>query len=222
MSFRWDIFIKYLPILAKTSLITLQVIVASVPLAALLGLALAALRMSNNFVLPMIARVYITVIRGIPLLVYILWIFFGLTLLFGFSLGPMSAGILIMSTWGAAYFAEIFRSGMRSIEKTQHFAAYSLGMTRLQCFLHVFLPQAFRRIVPPFISQVVVMTKSSALLSVINVQEITKRADTMSVSLYAPFEIYLGAAVVYFIILFTISRIGSYAEKKLRANVLEA
>lgn len=118
------------------------------------------------------------------------------------------------------YFAEIYRSGEQH-HRTQYYAGYSLGMSPFECFRRVILPQAFRKIVPPFISQVIVMTKSSSLLSVINVQEITKRADTMSVALYAPFEIYLACGVVYFVILFTIAQLGKLAEKKLRVNLLE-
>ena len=221
MAFRWEIFFTYLPVLAKTSLITFQVVGLSVLFSALLGLGLAALRMSASKVLSGIARVYIDVIRGVPLLVQILWLFFGLTLLFGLNMQPLSAGVLNMTLWGCAYFAEIFRSGLSSIHRTQYYAGYSLGMSPAGCFFRVVLPQAFRKIVPPFISQVIVMTKSSSLLSVINVQEITKRADTMSVALYAPFEIYLACGVVYFVILFAIAQLGKLAERKLRVNLLE-
>ena len=221
MAFRWEIFFTYLPVLAKTSLITFQVVGLSVLFSALLGLGLAALRMSASKVLSGIARVYIDVIRGVPLLVQILWLFFGLTLLFGLNMQPLSAGVLNMTLWGCAYFAEIFRSGLTSIHRTQYYAGYSLGMSPAGCFFRVVLPQAFRKIVPPFISQVIVMTKSSSLLSVINVQEITKRADTMSVALYAPFEIYLACGVVYFVILFAIAQLGKLAERKLRVNLLE-
>ncbi len=221
MAFRWDIFFTYLPILAQTSVVTFQVVGLSVLFSAVLGLGLAMLRMSKNKIVSGIARIYIEIIRGVPLLVQILWLFFGLTLLFGLDMEPVPAGVLNMTLWGCVYFAEIYRSGLGSIHRTQYYAGYSLGMSPFECFRRVILPQAFRKIVPPFISQIIVMTKSSSLLSVINVQEITKRADTMSVALYAPFEIYLACGLVYFVILFTIAQLGKLAEKKLRVNLLE-
>lgn len=219
--FDWRIFFTYLPILARTSVVTVEVVFFSTLFASLLGLVVAAMCMSKNKLLCLIAQAYIHVVRGIPLLVQILWMFFGITLFFGVNMEPIPAGILIMSLWGGAYFAEIFRGGLNAIQRTQYYAAYAAGMTPFQCYLHVVLPQAFRKIAPPFISQLIVMTKSSSLLSVINVQEITKRADTMSVALYAPFEVYLAAGLVYFVILFVIARFGKFAEDRLRVNTLE-
>lgn len=221
MDFEWSIFFTYLPILAKTSVVTLQVVFCSAITSTLLGLLIAAMRMSASRILRIIGQVYVYIIRGVPLLVQILWLFFGITLFFGFNMEPFPAGVLSMTIWGGAYFAEIFRGGLNSINITQWFAAYSMGMTVFQSFLHIILPQAFRNIFPPFISQLIVMTKYSSLLSVINVQEITKRADTMAVALYSPFEIYLACGLVYFVILFTLAQLGKYAEKKLRVDALE-
>ena len=127
MAFRWNIFFTYLPILAQTSVVTFQVVGLSVLFSAVLGLGLAMLRMSKNKVVSGIARVYIEVIRGVPLLVQILWLFFGLTLLFGLDMEPVPAGVLNMTLWGCVYFAEIYRSGLSSIHRTQYYAGYSLG-----------------------------------------------------------------------------------------------
>lgn len=207
--------------MANTSIVTIEVVSASVLFSALLGLFVAVLRMSQIKLLSFSARGYIDIIRGIPLLVTILWMYFGLSIFLGIDLKPIPAGIVIMSVWGGAYFAEIFRGGLESIHKTQYYAGYAAGMTPFQTFLYVVWPQAFRRILPPFVSQLIVMTKQSSLLSVINVQEITKRADTMSVALYAPFEIYLAAGFVYFVMLFVLAKIGKFLERRLRVNMLE-
>lgn len=221
MSFKWDLFFKYLPKLFLASGVTFEVVLLSMLFSSLFGLVLASMRLSKLRFLRGIGRLYVDIIRGIPLLVQVLWLFFGIPMFLGKNLSPVPAGILSLTLWGSAYFGEIFRGGINSIAKEQYLAAYATGMKPGQCFIRVILPQAFRKVVPPFISQLIVMVKSSSVLSVINVQEITKRADAMSAALYSPFEMYLGCAVVYFIILFIIARLGKYTEKKLRVNTLE-
>lgn len=219
--FNWSIFWKYLPILARSAPITFAVVIASIFLGAIIGLIMAAVRLSRSKILQFIGRIYVEIIRGVPFLVQVLWLFFGITLFFGINLNPITAGIFSLSLWSGAYFTEIFRGGILSIHQTQSYAAYSLGMTPKQAFYRIILPQAFKKMIPPCISQFITTTKSSAVLSVINVPELTKRADAMSAALYAPFEIYLACGVVFFVILFAFFRLGKYAEKKLQANTLQ-
>lgn len=221
MEFKWDLFFKYLPKIFLASGVTFEVVLLSMLFSTILGLVIAGMRLSKSKPIRWIGRIYVDIIRGIPLLVQVLWLFFGIPMFFGKNLQPIPAGILSLTLWGTAYFGEIFRGGINSIAKEQYLAAYATGMKPFQCFVRVILPQAFRKVVPPFISQLIVMVKSSSVLSVINVQEITKRADALSAALYSPFEMYLGCAVVYFVILFIIARLGKLAEKKLRANTLE-
>lgn len=220
MSFKWETFFTYLPLLWKPALVTLELSLVSMLFGTCIGMAMASLKLSRSKVAAFIARIYVDVIRGVPLLVQILWLFFGMALLLGINLTPNIAGIISLSIWSGAYFTEIFRGGLLAIQKTQHYAAYSIGMTPFQSFQRIIFPQAFRRILPPYISQLIVIIKYSSFLSVINVAEITKRADTMAVALYSPFEIYLAAAVVYFVILIALSLLGKKVEKRLRVNML--
>ncbi len=222
MMFNWGTFFTYLPLLWKSALVTLGVVFISMILGTIIGMGVAAVELSRSRTASTCARLYIGLIRGVPLLVQVLWLFFGITLFLGINLAPNVAGVISLSVWSGAYFAEIFRSGLDSIQKTQSYAAYSLGMHPRRAFVDIIFPQAFRRILPPYVSQLIVITKYSSLLSVINVEEITKRADTMAVALYSPFEIYLAAAVVYFVILFALSLLGKLAEKKLRVDMLGA
>jgi ABC-type amino acid transport system permease subunit len=149
-----------------------------------------------------------------------LWLYFGIPLVLGLTISSRPAAVLALGLWSGAHLTEVFRGGIQSIEKTQHFAGYSLGMMPLQVARRVTLPQTFRRVLPPFISQFIVAVKYSSLVSVVGVVEITKRAEMAVVSTFRPLEIYMAAAVVYFVLLFAISCAGRYAEKILRVDAL--
>ena len=219
-TFSWDVFVTFLPVLFKAALVTAEAVFISMILASVVGVVLGALLTSKSALVRVIPTAYVEVWRGVPFLVQVLWIYFGLPLFLGITLSSLVAGILSLTLWAGAYLTEIFRGGIDSISITQKYAGYALGMTPRRVFIRIILPQAFRRILPPYVSQLVVTVKMSSILSVINVDEIMKRADNIVVATFRPFEVYLAAALVYFVILLTLAQLGRYTEKKLRANVL--
>lgn len=219
-TFDWGVFATYLPVLFKAALVTAETVAASMILATIVGVVLGVLQTSRSALARTIPTAYVEVWRGVPFLVQVLWTYFGLPLFLGITLPSLVAGILSLTLWAGAYLTEIFRGGIASIPITQKYAGYALGMTPRRVFTRIILPQAFRRILPPYVSQLVVTVKMSSILSVINVDEITKRADNIVVVTFRPFEVYMAAALVYFVILFALAQLGRYAEKKLRANVL--
>jgi len=218
--FNAAIFWKYVPKLWAAAGATLWVAVAAIALASGVGLLVATAKLSKWRVVRAIGIVYTEFWRGTPLLVQLLWLYFGIPLVLGVTISAELAAVLALGLWSGAHVTEIFRGGIQSIEDTQHYAGYSLGMTPLQVAWRVVLPQTARRILPPFISQFVVTVKYSALVSVVGVVEITKRAEMAVVSTFRPLEIYLAAALVYFVLLFVISRTGKLLEKALRVDAL--
>jgi len=163
---------------------------------------------------PFIAA-YIEVFRGTPLLVQLLFIYFGLPAL-GVKLDPVTAGIVALGLNSAAYQAEIFRSALKAIPEEQVLAAESLGMSTLQTYRYVVLPQAFRVAIPSLINEAVTLIKDSSLASVIGVVELTRRGEYLVAITFKPLEVFLAVALVYFIICYTISKTSKVFEKKLK------
>jgi len=214
------VFWKYVPKLAAAAGTTLWVAVAAIVLASGVGLLVAAAKLSKWRIVRGIALIYTEFWRGTPLLVQLLWLYFGIPLVLGVTITAELAAVLALGLWSGAHVTEIFRGGIQSVERTQHHAGYSLGMTPLHVAWRIVLPQTARRILPPFVSQFVVTVKYSALVSVVGVAEITKRAEMAVVSTFRPLEIYLAAALVYFVLLLAISRTGRFLEKALRVDAL--
>ena len=135
-------------------------------------------------------RIYVEVFRSIPILVMILWVYYGLPVLLGISLEPFVAGVVALVMCDSAFQAEIFRGGIQSIDRGQGEAADSLGLTYRDKMRYVILPQAVKRILPPLGNQFVYVLKMSSLVSVIGLMELTRRANELTVVEYRPLEIY--------------------------------
>jgi His/Glu/Gln/Arg/opine family amino acid ABC transporter permease subunit len=170
---------------------------ASVPLGAIVGIAGTVphkgLRAFN--------RIYVELLRSVPSLVMVLWVYYGLPVVFGLEFGVFTAGVLALAISDSAFQAEIFRAGIQSVEKGQAEGALSLGLSRLQVLRFIILPQAFRRILPALGNQFVYMLKMSSILSIIGYQELTRRANELVVTEYRPLEIYTFLVVEYLILI---------------------
>jgi len=173
LDFNLSIFIESIPYLLKGAVVTLRLSVVSVFFGIILGLFLGLARISKNYFLRIPSTIYVEVIRGTPLLMQLLIIYYALPS-FGINLGAITAAIVGLSLNSAAYTGEIFRSGIQSIEKGQMEAARSLGMTYFQAMRYVILPQAFRRILPPLTNEFVSMLKESSLASTLAVTELLR------------------------------------------------
>jgi His/Glu/Gln/Arg/opine family amino acid ABC transporter permease subunit len=179
---------------------------------------LAMLALSKRRGLRAINRVYVELFRAIPLLVLLLWVYYGLPVVFGIQIGVFAAGVLSLSLSDAAFEAEIFRGGIQSIAAGQREAAKSLGLTNWQAMRLVILPQAVRRILPALGNQFVYVLKMSSLISVIGYQELTRRANELTLAEYRPLEIYTFLVVEYLILILIASWLVRRLEQRLGAN----
>jgi len=142
-------------------------------------------------------RVYVEALRAVPLLVLLLWVYYGLPVVLGIELNVFSAGLLTLALSDAAFEAEIFRAGIQSVGVGQSEAASSLGLSRWQSMRLVILPQAVRRILPALGNQFVYVLKMSSLISVIGYQELTRRSNELVLVEYRPLEIYTMLVIEY-------------------------
>ncbi len=207
-----DIFAYLLPAVPTTILIT----VCAFILAVVLGLSVSLARLSRIRALRLLAKIYVDVLRGIPLLVQIFFIYFGLGRLL--QLDRFTAGVLAVGICYSAFLAEIFRSGIGAIEKGQHEAALSLGMTRRQVLRHVILPQAARIIIPPSANEFIASLKDSSLVSIIGLRELTRAGREYYSQYFVDFQTWLVVGIIYLIMTLGLSRIVSLLEKKYRVH----
>lgn len=219
----FSIVTRNLDVLIKGAYMTLELTAIAVALGTLLGLFLALNRLSKMKILSWSAAAYIDFFRGTPLLVQIMIIHFGLPQLaadtpFAYTPNPFISAILALTLNSGAYVAEIFRSGIQSIDKGQMEAARSLGMSQWQSMRFVILPQAFKRVIPPLGNEFIAMLKDSSLVMVLSLQELMMVAKGVAGREFRFFEIYLAAAVLYLVMTLTISRWVSYTERRLRVG----
>ncbi len=195
---------------------TLKISGVSLLLALLFGLSTAILRLLPSAVGRMMARIYLEVIRNIPLLILIFFIYFVVGPLFG--LGRFTSAVLALSLFEGAYASEIFRAGIVSIHRGQWEAAYSLGLSTRDTYMRVVLPQAVRRIVPPLTGQAVSLVKDSALVSTIAIYDLTMQGQKLVAETFLAFEIWFTVAIMYLLLTVSLSIVAWYLERKLAVN----
>jgi glutamine transport system permease protein len=214
MHFRFDIIYEYAPLLLRGTLLTIGISAISILLGALLGLIVGLGRMSRKLYWNLPMSAYINFFRGTPLLVQIFIVHFGLVpLVLGHS-DVIVAAIVALTLNSAAYTAEIYRAGIQSIDKGQREAAYSLGLTHAQAMRFVILPQAVKRMIPAFGNEFIVLIKDSSLVSVIAAPELMYWSKTMGGQYLKVWEPYLTAALIYFILTYSLNKLLAYIERK--------
>jgi polar amino acid transport system permease protein len=200
--------------LVKGVMVTFRITAASLLLAFMFGLTTALFRLSSSLIARMLARGYLEIIRNTPLLVQLFFIYFVLSPVLGIS--RFTSAVLSLSLFEGAYASEIFRAGIVSIHRGQWEAAYSLGLSTLDMYRFVVLPQAIRRILPPLTSQAISLIKDSALVSTIAVYDLTMRAQEVIAETFLTFEIWFSIAGIYLFITVLLSFVVSYLENRLR------
>jgi His/Glu/Gln/Arg/opine family amino acid ABC transporter permease subunit len=210
----WDIVQTAIPLLAKGTLVTLQIALISGVLSILLGFALGLSALGNIRLLRLLVAGYVDFIRGTPLLIQIFLIFFALPVV-GVRLNEIWAGIVALSINTAAYMAETVRGGVGSVERGQTEAARSIGMTQPQILTYILLPQALKPMVPPLTNELITMTKNTSLLSVISVYELTRAGQAIISVHFVPFEIYLLLALYYYVLIKSLSRLSRWVETRM-------
>ncbi|WP_441007565.1 amino acid ABC transporter permease [Thalassobacillus devorans] len=201
---------------AEAAWLTLKLTAVSIFIAIFIGLFFALLKISNIKVLEWIANLYIFIVRGTPLIVQIFVFYYGLTEIAMIS-GFWSA-TLGLAFHNGAYIAEIFRGSIQSIGKGQNEAGRSLGMNRSQTMKRIILPQAFRRALPPLGNQFIIGLKDSSLAAFIGLTEIFGAATTMGANTFDYMTWLLVSAVYYLILVFLLTLLVSFIEKKMAAS----
>lgn len=179
-----------------------------------LGVVLGLVLVSRIPVLAMVVRIYIHVFRCTPLLVQIVWFFYALPMMTGFTMPDWFAAGLGLTLYMAAFAAEIFRAGVISIEKGQWEASTVLGFSYATKMRHIILPQATRRMIPPIVSQAILQLKNTSLLSVVAMPDIMYAAGALTMSTFRPLEVYTFAALLYLVILTPVTLLANRFELK--------
>jgi polar amino acid transport system permease protein len=202
---------------------TILVSVLAAAISIFVGLLVALPGLSERRWLRIFNRVYVELVRSIPLLPMLFWVFYGLPIIFK----SMGMNVPIDAFWGAvitlalsdsAFTAEIYRAGIQSIAKGQTEAAQTIGLNYVQTMRYVVLPQAIRRILPPLANQFIYIVKMSAFASVIGMQELTRRANELVVTEYRPLEIYSLLILEYLVLVLIISAGVRWLERRMGAD----
>lgn len=215
MTINWDLVWGSLgPILMGAITGTIPVALASFALGLVLALLVALMRLSRNRVLSAVARVYISVIRGTPLLVQLFVIFYGLPSI-GITISPWPSAIIAFSLNVGGYAAEVIRAAILSVPKGQWEAGHTIGMSRRQALVRIILPQAARVSVPPLSNTFISLVKDTSLASLILVTELFRQAQQVAAFSQEFMLLYLEAAVVYWVICLVLAGGQSALEKRL-------
>ncbi|MFM1654799.1 amino acid ABC transporter permease [Brevibacillus sp. B_LB10_24] len=210
----WNVIREALPYLLHGLYMTVIISIVSNVIALFIGLVAGFMRMSSNRVLRFVASSYVNVIRGTPLLIQILFIYFGLPSVLGIKLSALTAGIIAVSLNIGAYMTEIFRGGIQSIEKGQMEAGRSLGFSHGQTMALIILPQAVRRMIPAFVNQFTHAIKDTSMLSVIGIAELTMEGQSIYAMNFRAFEILSVVGLFYFVTIYAVSYISARLERR--------
>jgi polar amino acid transport system permease protein len=213
-SFDWGAVWYAVPYMLQGTIVTLEISGCAMALACAVGLVMGLISASNMRVPKAIIRAYVYFVRGTPTLVQIFLVYFALPRI-GFELSSFWSGVVALAFNSAGFIAEIMRAGLQSIDTGQTEAALSIGMTDRQSILFILLPQSLRRVTPPLTNELITLVKSSSLLSVISITELTRSAQLIIAERFVPFELYAALAVYYLAIISVLSWGSEYVEKRL-------
>ena len=207
-----------LKFMASGAYYTIGMSVTAIMMSVVVGLLVAMPGLSEKRGWRMFNRTYVEIVRSVPVLVLILWVYYGLPTLSGITLSVFWAGVLALALSDSAFQAEIFRAGIQSISKGQYEAAQSISLNYRDTMRYVILPQAIRRILPALGNQLVYMLKMSSLVSVISMQELTRKANELVVSEYRPLEIYTILVLEYLVLILIVSAGVRWLERRMKAS----
>ncbi len=197
-------------------MVTFQISGISLVLAFTIGLTTALFRLSDSFVARSIAQFYLETSRNTPLLIQLFFIYFVAGPVIG--LGRFPSAVLALSLFEGAYASEIFRAGIVSIDRGQREASYSLGLSGLDAYRYIILPQAIRRILPPLTSQAISLIKDSALVSTIAIYDLTMQAQALIAETFLTFELWFTVGGMYLAVTTVLSLFVNYLENRFRIS----
>jgi polar amino acid transport system permease protein len=197
---------------------TLLYTIGSIAFGLIIGLLVGLLRLSRNWLLTLPLIAYIEAFRCTPLLVQIIWFYYAFPVLVGVDMPAVVAGMLVLSLYTGAFYAEIFRGGVISIERGQWDAARAIGMRHVEVLRRVILPQAIKRMIPPFLNQSIIQLKNTSLVSTIAVSDLLYQGQLITSATYRPLETYTTVAMIYFAILFPLTLFAQGVEYRLQRS----
>lgn len=197
---------------------TVLLSVTAISISVVVGLLVALPGLSSNRPMRIFSRTYVEIVRAVPILVLILWVYYGLPQLSGLTITVFWAGVIALALSDSAFEAEIFRAGIQSIAKGQYEAAHSISLSYADTMRFVILPQAIRRILPALGNQLVYMLKMSSLVSVIGMQELTRKANELVVSEYRPLEVYTVLVLEYLVLILIVSAGVRWLERRMNSD----
>jgi polar amino acid transport system permease protein len=216
--FRWDVIPGNLGFLMSGMQLTLLISAITLVLSMAGGLLLASLDMSRYRALRFTGLGFGEIIRNTPILVQLLWVYYVLPIVFGFQIEALPAAIIGLSVYSSAFISEVYRAGIQAVPQGHREAAQVLGLSPLQSFFHIVLPQAIRLTLPPLAANFVQLIKYSSLASVISVSEITRRGMELSATAFRPLEIFTFIAAVYFVICWPLAMAIRFWERRLASR----
>jgi len=214
--FEFQVMLDSLPQLLLGARLTLLVTLLGCTFGFVLGAFFGLLRSLDSFWPRKIAGFYIETIRGTPLMVQMMFLYFGLPLLLGLRMPALVAGIVAISVNAGAYIAEVVRGAIEGLPKGQMEAARSIGLSKAQAMRHVILPQAFRAMIPPLGNQFVISLKDTSLLVVIGVGELTRTGQEVISVNFRAFEVWLTVALLYLCLTLAISQFLRFLERRFK------
>jgi len=241
MHYQWDFpfLLRYAPLFWKGILVTLAYTAGTILLGLLLGLLIGLGRMAQTslmelrsvplklwlisrkfwlFPLQWLLIAFVEAFRCTPLLVQIVWVYYALPVVLNVQIPATLAAVMTLSCYTAAFYAEIFRGGIMSIERGQWDAARALGLRPWALMRQVILPQAVRRMIPPFVNQSITQLKNTSLVSTIAVPDLLYNGTMITADTYRPLEVYTVVAIIYFVMLFPSTMLAQWYEKRLQTD----
>jgi len=217
--FDWDVVFDNKDLLLKGLRNTVWLAIVSMSFALVFGLVLAIMRLSPWRLISWPASLYINVIRGIPLLVLIFYVFFGFALWLDITFTNFQAGVISLVVFHTAFMAEIYRAGLQAVPVGQKEAALSLGMSVPRAFFSITLPQALRISIPTSGNDFVGMVKDTSLVGIIGIFELYRTGQKLVSDTFLPFEVWTGVAIMYIVVVFVIDIVVRLLERGLRPGL---
>ena len=197
---------------------TILTSVVAIFISIIIGLVVALPALSKKPFLRGINRFYVEMVRAVPILALILWVYYGLPQMSGITIDVFWAGVIALALSDSAFEAEIFRAGIQSVDKGQYEASHSISLNYMDTMRFVILPQAIRRVLPALGNQLVYMLKMSSLVSVIGMEELTRKANELVVTEYRPLEVYTVLVLEYLVLILIVSAGVRWLENRMGAG----
>lgn len=206
---------KSLPSLMSGLGVTIKIAFFAIILAIVLGLIFGLMSIAKFKILKAISTIYVYIVRGTPLMIQAMFVYFGLGQVLGVRFDPILAGIVILGINAGAYLSEIFRSGIEAVDKGQMEAARSLGLSQVMAMKKVILPQAVKIMIPSLMNQFIIAIKDTSILSVISIRELMQSGQIIVGTTYKSFEIYGVVAIMYLVLITILTLISKAVERRL-------